>query len=103
MTKGLVKVTRDGNGKSVDVPAGKQVVAGSEPGLVVEAIRGPSDSWSEDFESGRPDGWRYGTLVTKDLPAGSKGAVQAVVNTEGDRFGIYTFAALDRWAVHRSS
>lgn len=79
--EGSVHLTRLRDGKSVNVLAGQRAVSKTAE-LVLSAIPKMPEEWSENFEDGLPAGWEQGKFVTANLPAGSKGAVQAVLDPE---------------------
>jgi ferric-dicitrate binding protein FerR (iron transport regulator) len=93
VTRGSVRVVRTSDGKAVDVPEGKRVLAEAQAALAVEDIPRRPDTWDLDFEQGLPADMRRARFVTEGLPRGSKGGATAVRSTrkgEEDFFEIVT-------------
>jgi hypothetical protein len=90
--KALVKSS---GGKSVDVSNGECGIANRQS---VEVRRGSAtpDSWTEDFESGLPDGWQANFIET-ELPAGSRGAVQTTQTHNEDGESCHQLWSYSDW------
>ncbi len=103
---GRVKVTRLGDGKSLEVVAGQRAVS-SAAQLALTKIPIMADTWSEDFEEGLPEDWEIGKFDGTNLPPGSSGAVRAVSDAT-KAGGPVSIATQCRWtdglfAVHDDS
>jgi ferric-dicitrate binding protein FerR (iron transport regulator) len=108
VTRGRVRLTRVSDGKAVEVPEGKRVLAGERTALTLEAIAGPPDTWEVDFEDGLPRNLSRGRFVNDGLPTGSKGGVAAVRVDLGAEGVLHEIASPDLWyrglfAVHEDS
>jgi ferric-dicitrate binding protein FerR (iron transport regulator) len=77
VSEGRVRVIRTSDQRSAQVTAA-QFLSVEDLGdlAVLDWPRAPDD-WIEDFERGLPSGWT-GRMVQSNLPAGSRGAVQAI-------------------------
>jgi hypothetical protein len=107
VTQGSVRLIRISDGKAVDVPSGKRLLATDRAELAIEDIPQPPDTWEIDFEEGLPDEFGSGRFV-KDGPPGSKGAVAAVRSDHGQWGVLYEIKSPSRWysglfAVHEDS
>ena len=79
--RGKVQLT-GANGRSVEVTDGECGVARTQS-VEIRTGSATPDTWSEDFESGLPDGWQ-GKLVRAELPDGSRGAVRTAESANED-------------------
>jgi ferric-dicitrate binding protein FerR (iron transport regulator) len=97
VTKGSVRVVRTSDGKAVDVPEGKRVLAEAQAALVVEDIPQVLDTWDLDFEQGLPADMQRARLVTEGLPRGSKGGAAAVRSTRMGEEDFFELALPEKW------
>jgi hypothetical protein len=107
VTEGSVRLIRVSDGKAVDVPSGKRLLASDRAELSLEDIPRPPDTWEIDFEAGLPEGFGSGRFV-KDGSPGRQGAVAAVRSDHGQWGVFYEIKSPSRWysglfAVHDDS
>ena len=107
VTEGSVRLIRVSDGKTVDVPSGKRLLAANRSELAIEDIPQPPDTWDLDFEDGLPANFGGGLFV-QDAPPGSKGSVAAVLTDLGQWGDVYEIKSQARWysglfAVHDDS
>jgi hypothetical protein len=97
VTRGSVRVVRASDGRAVEVPEGKRVLAEARAEFAVEDIPRLPDAWGLDFEQGPPADMCRGRFVTDGLPRGSRGGVAAVRQDKGDEGVFYEIASPDAW------
>ncbi|MBA4067043.1 MAG: hypothetical protein C0501_25710 [Isosphaera sp.] len=97
VTRGSVRVVRTSDGKAVEVPEGKRVLAEAQANLAVEDIPRLLDTWELDFEQGLPANLHRGRFVAEGLPRGSKGGVAAVRATRRGEEGLFEIASPEMW------
>lgn len=97
VTEGRVRVVRTSDGQAVDVADGKHAVITEQNKLLVQDLPGVSDTWEVDFEPRLPEGWDEGERVTEGLPAGSRGAVKAVLDESEDNGGFHRISSQESW------
>jgi hypothetical protein len=97
VTEGRVRFTRNKDGKSVEIEQGKRVVEGLRNDLVVSDVAATVDTWSVDFETGLPDGWKLGRAVHDDLPVGSQEAVASTADPQESELS-YGIVTTHNWA-----
>jgi ferric-dicitrate binding protein FerR (iron transport regulator) len=97
VTRGSVRVVRTSDGKAIDVPGGKRVLAAAQAALAVEDIPQLLDTWELDFEQGLPEGLHRGRFVAEGLPRGSKGGVAAVRATRKGEEDLFEIASPEAW------
>ncbi len=95
VTSGRVRLTRYNDGESIEVPAGRRLVA-PRTGEFINTMLWDSDhAWREDFENGVPRGWK-GQFVKHGLPEGSRGGIMAKLYKEKSG-KHYTIGPADEW------
>ena len=80
---------------AITVVAGECVVARDESVELRPGVAS-SDEWREEFEAGLPQRW-VGHPITKDLPAGSKGAIGTAALKNADDDDCHQIWSRSRW------
>lgn len=75
--EGRVRLRRLTDGKTIEVGSGQFAVASQRTALEASPWPATPDMWSENFESGLPDDWRYGQWLNEKGADGSRGVVRA--------------------------
>ena len=75
--KGLVQIKRLTDGETIDVSGGQCAVVSQRVSLEAKPWPKTPETWSEDFEDGLPDGWRYGQWLCDGETERSRGVVRA--------------------------
>ena len=74
---GRVLLKRLTDGETVDVVTGQYAVVSQRAALEAKPWPKTPETWSEDFENGLPDGWRYGQWLRDGPAEDSRGVVLA--------------------------
>jgi ferric-dicitrate binding protein FerR (iron transport regulator) len=74
---GRVLLKRRTDGETVNVVTGQYAVVSQRAALEASPWPKTPETWSEDFESGLPAGWRYGQWLRNGPAADSRGVVLA--------------------------
>ena len=75
--KGLVQIKRLTDGETIDVSGGLYAVVSQRASLEAKPWPKTAETWSEDFEEGLPDGWRYGQWLRDGETGSPRGVVRA--------------------------
>ena len=75
--RGRVLLKRMTDGESVDVVTGQHAVVSQRAALEAKPWPETPEIWSEDFEDGLPEGWRYGQWLRDGWAEDSRGVVLA--------------------------
>ena len=75
--KGLVQIKRLTDGETIDVSGGQYAVVSQRASLEAKPWPKTPETWSEDFEDGLPDGWRYGQWLRDGETGSPRGVVRA--------------------------
>ena len=75
--KGLVQIKRLTDGETIDVSGGQYAVVSQRVSLEAKPWPKTPETWSEDFDDGLPDGWRYGQWLRDGETRSPRGVVRA--------------------------
>ncbi len=75
--RGRVQLTRLTDGETIDVSGGQYAVVSRRVALEARPWPDTPETWSQDFEAGLPDGWRYGQWLRDGETTDARGVVRA--------------------------
>jgi hypothetical protein len=75
--QGRVQLRRRTDGETIDVGSGQYAVVSQRAALEARPWPTTPETWSEDFEDGLPDEWRYGQWLRNGPAGDSRGIVLA--------------------------
>ena len=96
---GRVLLKRLTDGETVDVFTGQYAVVSQRAALEARPWPKTPETWSEDFENGLPDGWRYGQWLRDGPAEDSRGVVLAARRfaLDGSESELHRITLPKRW------
>ena len=96
---GRVRFKRLTDGQAIEVASGQYAVASQRTSLEANPLPTLPETWQEDFETGLPDGWRYGQWLNENAPDGPRGMVRAARQfvPDGSEIENYRITLPKRW------
>jgi len=96
---GRVLLKRLTDGETVDVFTGQYAVVSQRAALEAKPWPKTPETWSEDFENGLPDGWRYGQWLRDGPAEDSRGVVLAARRfaLDGSESELHRITLPKRW------
>jgi hypothetical protein len=94
-----VHLKRLTDGQSVEVGSGQYAVVSQRAVLETRPWPAAPVTWQEDFESGLPDGWRYGQWLREGAAEDCRGVVRAARRfaLDGTESQLYRITLPKRW------
>ena len=107
---GRVRIRRLSDGKVIEVEGGQYAVASQRAALEARPWPEVADTWTQEFEEGLPEDWRYGQWIDDGLPDGSHGGVLASqrsvlegIDSDHHRITLPKRWTRGLWQIHEDS